>query len=125
MSIDQAIADIENLEPTTKRYLVENLDELAVEFLVGEVINASHASNLPLEFIAGIAWQRTGELSGKIINTWGTDEKPLALWFNDGTIDHWIEPLDPDGVLAFTATFGKNASAIFFAGPAQEGDLIF
>jgi len=125
LSLQQVIQDIIQLEPTTKLYIAENLDELAEDNLVFEVKAAAKASNLPLEFIDGIKWRRTGELSGKIVNTWGTEEKPLAKWFNDGTPDHWIEPLTPGGVLVFEATFGKNASAIFFMGDEEQGRLIY
>lgn len=125
MSIDQALEDLSKLEDTTRKYLIDNLDTLMNENVVFEIIAAAHASNLPIEFIDGIGWQRTGDLSGKIVNTWGDAEKPLALWFNDGTRDHWIEPKDPDGVLAWPATFGKNATAIFFMGNAKPGDMLF
>ncbi len=125
MSLQQAIQDLERLEPTTREYLIENLDSLMDEFVVFEVVAAAKASNLPLEFIAGIKWKRTGDLSGRIVNTWGTADKPLAKWFNDGTPDHWIEPLTPGGVLAWEATFGRHAKAIFFMGDAQEGQMLF
>jgi len=125
MSLQQAIQDLEKLESTTRQYLIENLDDLMNEFVVFEVVAAAKASNLPLEFIAGIAWKRTGDLSGRIVNTWGTAEKPLAKWFNDGTPDHWIAPLKPGGVLAWEATFGRHAKAIFFMGGAQEGQTLF
>jgi len=125
VSIEQAIQDLENLEPLTRNYLIENLDDIMENFVVFEAVAAAKASNLPKEFTEGIAWKRTGELTGKIINTWGTQEKPLAKWFEEGTPDHWIEPLSPDGVLVFEATFGKNASAIFFMGDEEEGRLIY
>jgi len=125
VSVDQAIQDLENLEGVTKDYLTENLDQLMKEFLVFEAVAAAKASNLPLEFISGIAWKRTGELSGKVVNTWGSEKKPLAKWFEFGTPDHWVEPLTPDGVLAFPATFGKHATAIFFMGNQEEGEILF
>lgn len=125
MSLQQAIQDLEKLEPTTRQYLIENLDDLMTDFVVFEVVAAAKASNLPLEFIGGIKWKRTGELTGRIINTWGTADKPLAKWFNDGTPDHWIAPLKEGGVLAFPATFGRHASAIFFMGDAKQGATLF
>lgn len=125
MSLEQALEDLENLEPTTRKYLIANLDDLMNENVVFETIAMAKAQNLPKEFIAGIAWVRSGELSGRIVNTWGTTEKPLAEYFNDGTVDHWVEPLTPGGVLVFEATIGKNAKAIYYMGNAKEGDLIF
>lgn len=125
MSLQQAIQDLENLEPVTREFIVEHLDALMNTYVVFEVIAAAKASNLPLEFIAGISWKRTGDLEGRIVNTWGSSEKPLAKWFNGGTPDHWIEPLDPDGVLVWEATFGRHAKAIFFMGNAEQGSLLF
>ena len=125
MSIQQAIEDLENLESTTKDYLIENLDNIMKNFVVFEAQAAAKASNLPDEFIDGIAWERTGELRGKIINTWGDGNKPLAKWFEEGTPDHWIEPSSPGGVLVFEATFGTHAKAIYFMGDKKEGTLIF
>jgi len=125
VSIQQAIQDLEKLEPTTKRYLKENLDTIMIENVVFEAKASAKASNLPDEFIAGIRWTRTGELSGKVINTWGSADKPLAKWFEDGTPDHWIEPNTPGGVLVFEASFGKHASAIYFMGNKKEGELIY
>lgn len=125
MSLQQAIQDIERLQPATREYLITNLDTLMNDFVVFEVVAAARASNLPLEFIAGIKWKRTGDLSGKIVNMWGTADKPLAKWFNNGTPDHWIAPLKPGGVLAWEATFGRHAKAIFFMGEAKEGTMLF
>ncbi len=124
-SIEQALEDLENLEPVTRNYLIENLDRLMNENVVFETKAISQAMNLPKEFVDGIAWVRTGELSGKIVNRWGNAEKPLAKWFNNGTPDHWIEPLTEGGVLAFPATFGRHGSAIFFMGNQEEGKMIY
>jgi len=125
VSIQQAIQDLERLEQVTRAYLIENLDSIMNNFVVFEAVAAAKASNLPLEFIAGISWKRTGELSGKILNSWGSSEKPLAKWFEFGTPDHWIEPLKAGGVLAFPATFGRNATAIFFMGDKKVGQTLF
>jgi len=125
VSIQQAIEDLEQLEPKTRQYLIDNLDSIMNEYVVFEAVAAAKASNLPSEFINGISWKRTGDLSGKIINSWGSEEKPLAKWFEHGTPDHWIAPLKPGGVLAWTATFGRNASAIFFMGSEKVGQTLF
>jgi len=125
VSLQQAIQDLEIIEQVSREFIVEHLDALMNTYVVFEVEAAAKASNLPLEFIDGIAWKRTGELAGRIVNTWGSGEKPLAKWFNDGTPDHWIAPLNPDGVLVWEATFGRHASAIFFMGNAEQGQLLF
>ncbi len=125
MSLQQAIEDIQQLEPQAHEYLTENLDSIMENFVVFEAKASARASNLPKEFTNGISWKRTGEAAGKIVNTWGSSDKPLAKWFEEGTPDHWIEPLTPGGVLVWEATFGSHASAIFFMGNEEQGKLLY
>jgi len=120
VSLQQAIQDLESLEPVTREFIVEHLDSLMNEYVVFECVAAAKASNLPLEFIAGIAWKRTGDLSGRIINTWGSPEKPLAKWFNDGTPDHWIEPL---GVVFFLVILYKLKSSFSVPSAKREDPI--
>lgn len=94
-AIQQTIDDIIQLEPLTKQYIEENLDDLIEEYVVNEIKSVSRAMNLPQHFIDGVKSRRVGPLHIKIINTWGTPEVPLAKFFNDGTIDHFIAPLGP------------------------------
>lgn len=100
-------------------------------FVIPEIMRISRASNLPEKFVNGFKFVKTGRNRGKIINTWGTTEKPLAKWFNDGTKEKiWIQPKDPDGVLAWPSggpSGGKNPSAIFFksAGTPKKGTTMF
>lgn len=65
------------------------------ENVVNEIKSVSRAMNLPQHFIDGVKVVIVGPLHVKIINTWGTPELPLAKFFNDGTIDHFIAPLGP------------------------------
>ena len=84
--------------------------------------------NLPDGFVNGFKFVKKGRNRGKIINTWGTAQKPLAKWFNYGTKDKiWIEPLDPDGVLAWPAKGGggKSSSSIYFKGSGKTGNTLF
>lgn len=101
------------------------MESLMNETIVYEIKTLSDGANLPPAFSQGVKFRRTGPNQGEIINTWGTDEKPLAIWFNYGTSQHWIEPKDPDGVLAFPASSGRNASAIYFQGESKKGDTLF
>ena len=93
--IQQAINDIIEIEPLVKDYIEENLDDLIEEYVVNEIKSVSRAMNLPQHFIDGVKSRRVGPLHIKIINTWGTLELPLAKFFNDGTVDHFIAPLGP------------------------------
>jgi len=59
-------------------------------------------------YLDSIAFEKSGFLKGNVINDWTSDSKdalgkgvPLADYFEDGTIDHFVEPLDPDGVLVW------------------------
>ncbi len=119
--------------PTQRQDAKEQIDEILDDFMeplmnatvIAEIKSLAQAANMPQSFVNGVKFRKTEANRGEIINTWGTDSKPLALWFNEGTSQHWIEPLDPEGVLAFPAKQGRNASAIFFMGDSKEGDTLF
>jgi len=66
-----------------------------------EMVLAAHAANLPQKFIDGIQLIKISDTSYEITNVWNEDGKPLARWFEHGTARHWVEPKDPDGVLAW------------------------
>ena len=44
--------------------------------------------NLPQGFIDGVGHEKISRNKFKIVNRWGSREKPLAKWFNYGTKDH-------------------------------------
>ena len=119
--------------PTQREDAKIQIDEILDDFMealmnatvILEIKSLAYAANMPKSFINGVKFRKTEANRGEIINTWGTDKKPLALWFNEGTVQHWIEPLDPEGVLAFPAKQGRNASAIFFMGESKAGDTLF
>ena len=119
--------------PTQRQDAKEQIDEILDDFMeplmnatiIQEIKSLAEAANMPKSFINGVKFRKTEANRGEIINTWGTEEKPLAIWFNYGTAQHWIEPLTPDGVLAFPAGQGRNASAIFFMGESKAGDTLF
>lgn len=115
-----------DLKKKINNILDANMENLFNEYVVQEIRIISAAMNMPKEFIDGVKFIKTGNNKGEIINTWGSSEKPLALWFNHGTVTHWIEPIDPDGVLAWGNTFGKNSPAIYFQGTgSKKGDMMF
>lgn len=106
-------------------FLDEHMEQLFNDFIVDEIRVLAAAANMPKSFIDGVKFIKDAKNQGRIVNTWGTKEKPLAIWFNYGTAQHWIEPLTKDGVLAFGNTQGRNASAIFFQGESKKGDTMF
>lgn len=135
MSSDFAFIDITRIQlREAKRIVNEDLDEHMNEYYNGIVIpeiqRRARASNLPDKFVDGFRFIKTGRGTGKIINIWGTTEKPLAKWFNYGTKSKiWIEPKDPDGVLAWPSggpQGGRNASAIYYKNSnVKKGQALF
>jgi len=115
----------EDLRNKINEILDVNMQNLFDDYVVDEIRVLAAAANIPRHFIEGVKFVKTGKNQGEIINTWGTKDEPLAVYFNYGTVDHWIEPKNPDGVLAFPASSGRNASAIFFQGGAKAGDTLF
>ncbi len=130
MSSDFTFEDITRMELKESQrkafeYMDEHMEEYYNDIVIPEIKKYSREMNLPRKFVDGFKFVKTGKNRGKIINTWGTTEKPLAKWFNYGTKDKiWIEPKDPDGVLAFPLGGGKSSSAIFFQG-SGKGDTGF
>lgn len=70
------------------RILDVNMEFIMKTYMIPEVKRAAQAANVPEAFVLGIEFVRTGDNEGDIINTWGSEDTPLALWFNWGTIDH-------------------------------------
>lgn len=119
--------------PTQREDVRQEIDKVLDDFMeplvdstiIAEIRALGYAANMPQSFIDGVKFRKTEANKGVVINTWGTEEKPLAKWFNYGTITHWIEPKDPEGVLAWNSAGGKHATAIFFQGESREGDALF
>ena len=75
-------------EEIVNKILDTNMELLMKDHMIPEVKRAAQAANVPEAFVLGIEFIRTGDNEGDVINTWGTDELPLAKWFNYGTRDH-------------------------------------
>ncbi len=99
----------EELRIKIDKMLDDFMEPLMNSTIVAEIKRLADGANLPKAFSDGVKFKRTGPNQGEIINTWGTNEKPLAAWFNYGTNQHWIEPFDPDGALVFPDTSGRNS----------------
>lgn len=126
------IIDTKEFIPTQREDSQKQIDKVLDDFMeplmkntiVAQIKALGFAANLPQAFMDGVKFIKTEKNKGQIINTWGTEEKPLAKWFNYGTIQHWIEPTQAQA-LAWSATSGRNPQAIFFQGEAKEGDMMF
>lgn len=86
-----------------------NMEFIMNTYFIPEVKAAARAANLPGGFIDGIAFRKTDKNQGDVVNTWGSDEKPLALWFNYGTKDHgslgdyplhWVDKVTGEDIYA-------------------------
>lgn len=114
----------EEVRKETDKILNDFMEPLMNATIVAEIKAIADASNLPQGFKDGIKFVRTDNNKGQIINTWGTSEKPLAIWFNYGTTMHWIEPKTAKA-LAFPGTSGRNATAIYFQGETTPAGMKF
>ncbi len=92
--------------------------------IIAEIKSISMAANIPQKFIDGVKFVKTAPNKGKVINTWGTQDVPLARYFNYGTTLHWIEPKTAKA-LAFPNTGGTHARAIYFQGAKNKGNTAF
>ena len=93
--------------------------------IITEIKSIAQAANIPQGFIDGVKFRKTEPNRGQVINTWGTDKKPLAIYFNYGTTLHWTESTTPGKPLAFPNTGGTHARAIYFQGAKNKGDTMF
>ena len=107
--IDFSIIEAKEILPTFLDYLKINLAPVLADTIILEIKLISKAMNLPDGFIAGINYEMISSTRIKVINTWGSREKPLAKWFNYGTRDHgpvfkealhWKDPLTGKDVFA-------------------------
>ena len=120
----------EEFLPTQREEVRKEIDKILDDFMeplvnftiIAEIKSIAQAANIPQGFIDGVKFVKTGPNKGNVINTWGTDEKPLAIWFNYGTTQHWIEPKTAK-VLAWQGKGGRNPSAIYFQGEKNIGTM--
>lgn len=103
------------LEREVPEFINKNLQQWMEDTIVKSVLSYCRAANLPKAFRDGVKIERT-EQGFALVNDWvGTNDEPLATWFEYGTKDHWIEPKTKDGVLAFTPQKNaRHAKAIYY-----------
>jgi len=98
--LDTALLQVKSLVPKTQEYLEEHGDELVSKYVITEIKSIAQAMNMPQGFVDGVGFVRVDRNTFEIVNRWGTKEKPLALWFNNGTrahgpkhanVLHWVD----------------------------------
>ncbi len=126
------VLNTEEFVPTQREDIRKEIDQILDDFMeplvnqtiITEIKNIAMAANIPQGFIDGIKFRKTEPNHGQVINTWGTEETPLARYFNYGTVQHWIAPVTAKA-LAFPGGEGKHATAIYFKGQSKETDTLF
>lgn len=80
---------------------LQQVEEIIRDTILAEIISACQAANMPKSFIENITFTKVSDTQYVIENSWkNEDGVPLAVFFEYGTRDHWIEPKD-GGVLAW------------------------
>ena len=113
MIVDAAGFNQDTLETQSKEevenILSDNMDFIMNTYFIPEMKRVAFAANLPKPFADNIKFIKTDTNAGKVVNTWGSDEKPLALWFNYGTKDHgslgdwplhWVDKVTGEDIYA-------------------------
>lgn len=122
----------EKFIPTQRAEIKKAINQILDDFMeplvnftiIAEIKLIATAANIPQSFIDGVKFRKTGPNIGQVVNTWGTDETPLAKYFNYGTVMHWIEPKTAKA-LAWGGKGGSHATAIFFQGSPKNTGTIF
>ena len=70
----------------------DNIESIIKNTILSEMISASNAANMPKTFIKNINLKKIEDGTYEIENAWtNEDGKPLAVFFEYGTKDHWIQ----------------------------------
>lgn len=109
-----------DLEQHVPEFIAQNIEKWMEETILSTVIAYCKAANLPQKFQDGIKIEQH-EDGYELVNTWvGDNGEPLATWFEYGTRDHWVEPKNKEGVLAFPAPENqRHGSAIYYESGAE------
>jgi hypothetical protein len=82
---DQTRGKLINARAEINDFIDDNMEANYNRFVIPEIKAISRAANAPEAFTESFYFLKTGKNAGKIINTLGTKQKPLAKWFNYGT----------------------------------------
>ena len=67
------------------QFLDQKMDYYYNKFVIPECQRLALAANLPMGFVTGFEFRKTGFCQGKVVNTFGNKDEPLAKWYNYGT----------------------------------------
>ncbi|MBL4817987.1 MAG: hypothetical protein JKY15_01970 [Deltaproteobacteria bacterium] len=102
--------------------------ETVQETILESCKTVARAAGMKQGYLDAISFEKNGFLKGDVINDYSKPSKdalgsvvPLADYFEDGTVTHFIEPLDPDGVLAFPIQSGAITVTGFSKGHWVKG----
>ena len=126
------VLNSEEFIPTQREEIKKAINAILDDFMeplmnftiITEIKSIAVAANMPRSFVEGVKFRKTGPNIGQVINTWGTDDLPLARYFNYGTSLHWTESKTPGKPLAF-AGGGSYGRAIYFQGAKNAGGVVF
>jgi len=82
---DHTRGQLMNAKNNVNTFLDEKMEDYYNRYVIPEIKAIGRAANAPAAFIESFKFVKTGRGRGKIINTLGSKEKPLAKWFNYGT----------------------------------------
>jgi len=115
----------EEVKLAINKILDDFMAPLVIATIISEIKIIGAAANVPQKFVDGVKFRKTSANKGEVINTWGTEEVPLARYFNYGTSLHWVESTTPGKPLAFPNVGGTHARAIYFQGAKSKGNTMF
>ena len=103
-----------------------DLESVISRTILAEILRACQAANMPKSFIKNIELKKVSDDTYEIENKWKSkDGKPLAVFFEYGTRDHYIQG---NPILAWSsggpnsgnpkAIYSKNAGT-------KKGDILF
>ena len=105
---------------------LDGIEDKIKSTILAEMVSAAHAANMPESFIENIKLKKITDMQYEIENNWQSEDgKPLAVFFEFGTKDHWV----PGNPLLAWKSGGPNSgsSKAIYSKRADntKGDMIF
>ena len=104
----------------------DGIEDIIKDTILSEMISASNAAGMPKSFIKNIKLKKISDGRYEIENAWkNEDDKPLAIFFEYGTDDHYISG---NPILAWPSggPNSGNATAIYSKSAGnKKGNMLF
>ena len=106
--------------------MVDRIELIIKTTILSEMISASYAAKMPKSFIKNIRLTKLEDGKYEIRNNWtGPKGEPLAVFFEYGTVDHFI-PGNPVLVFESKGPQSGSAKAIYSKSSSNvKGNMIF